>query len=106
MAYRNILVYQRSRRKGMRKQPDPKLALAIDAHWKKGKQPKETVTWKRKYKLITPLFGGGVSPMECDPVTIIRGSEIRAHLRFWWRATRGGGYNGDLSEMKKAEAKI
>src|SRR5437660_2849630 len=90
----------------MRKQPDPKLALAIDAHLTKGKQPAGTVTWTRKYKLITPLFGGGVSPMECDPVTIIRGSEIRGHLRFWWRATRGGQYNGDLSEMKKAEAKI
>lgn len=90
----------------MRKQPDPKLTEAIDAHWKKGKQPKETVTWVRKYKLITPLFGGGVSPMECDPVTIIRGTEIRGHLRFWWRATRGGQYNSDSSKMKEAEAKI
>lgn len=75
----------------MRKQPDVKLAKTINMHWMKGEQPTGTVTWVRKYKLITPLFGGGVSPMECDPVTLIRGSEIRGNLRFWWRATRGGG---------------
>jgi CRISPR-associated protein Cmr1 len=44
----------------------------------------------RQYRLITPLFGGGVEPGVADPVTIIRGTTIRGQLRFWWRATRGG----------------
>lgn len=57
----------------------------------------------RNYKLITPLFGGGVISAEADPVTLIRGSAIRGHLRFWWRACRGGKFKGDLKKMKKAE---
>jgi CRISPR-associated protein Cmr1 len=61
------------------------------------------MTQVRRYKLITPLFGGGVEPGIADPVTLIRGSEIRGHLRFWWRATRGGQFNGDLRAMKEAE---
>lgn len=60
----------------------------------------------RKYKLITPLFGGGVEPGVNDEVTPISGKAIRGHLRFWWRATRGGQYNGRLEEMKKAEETI
>lgn len=77
-------------------------------------QPPETLTHRqidlikqtREYKLITPLFGGGVTPAEADPVTIIRASEIRGHLRFWWRATRGGQFGGDLARMKEREDKI
>ncbi|MBS1792188.1 MAG: type III-B CRISPR module RAMP protein Cmr1 [Acidobacteria bacterium] len=64
------------------------------------------ITQKREYELITPLFGGGVEPGEADPVTVIRGTEVRGHLRFWWRATRGGRFNGDLAEMKKKEDEI
>lgn len=64
------------------------------------------VTQARHYALITPLLGGGVEPGEADPVTTIRGSEIRGHLRFWWRACRGGCFNGDLAEMKKAEDEL
>lgn len=63
----------------------------------------EYVTQVREYKLITPLFGGGVEPGEADPVTVIRASEVRGHLRFWWRATRGGQFDGDLTKMKAAE---
>lgn len=61
------------------------------------------ITQVREYKLITPLFGGGVEPGEADPVTVIRASEIRGHLRFWWRATRGGQFGGKLEDMKAAE---
>ncbi len=61
------------------------------------------LTQIRKYELITPLFGGGVKPGFADPITIIRGTEIRGHLRFWWRATRGGESNGDRMAMKNAE---
>lgn len=58
----------------------------------------------RRYKLITPLFGGGVKPQTADPLTVIRASEIRGHLRFWWRATRGGQYSS-LERLQEAEAK-
>ncbi len=63
------------------------------------------ITQIREYQLITPLFGGGVTPGEIDPVTAIRGTEIRGQLRFWWRACRAGQYK-DLQEMKKAEDTI
>lgn len=60
----------------------------------------------RRYKVITPLFGGGVTPGEADPVTVVRATEVRGHLRFWWRATRGGQFDGNLAEMKAAEDRI
>lgn len=60
----------------------------------------------RRYKVITPLFGGGVKPGKPDPVTVVRGTEIRGQLRFWWRATRGGQFNGDLDAMRCAEKAI
>ena len=45
----------------------------------------------RRYNIqtITPIFGGGVKAGENDPVTPIRSSSIRGHLRFFWRATCG-----------------
>ncbi len=49
----------------------------------------DVVVETRSYKLITPLFGGGVEKQVADPVTVVRAPEIRGHLRFWWRATRG-----------------
>lgn len=62
----------------------------------------------REYELITPLFGGGVEPGQCDDLTPIRGTEIRGHLRFWWRATRGGNtlFEGNLGKMKEKEDEI
>lgn len=72
-------------------------------------KPNNTIiTQVREYELITPLFGGGVTPSETDPVTVIRGTEIRGHLRFWWRACRGGNaeFKGDLAKMKEAEGKL
>lgn len=60
----------------------------------------------RHYKLITPLFGGGVTPGAADPITIVRGTEVRGQLRFWWRATRGGQFDGDLEKMRRREEKI
>jgi CRISPR type III-B/RAMP module RAMP protein Cmr1 len=59
----------------------------------------------REYKLITPLFGGGVEPNTPDPVTVIRATEIRGHLRFWWRATRGGQFE-TIEELKAKEDEI
>jgi len=66
------------------------------------------ITQVREYELITPLFGGGVEPGQCDDLTPIRGTEIRGHLRFWWRATRGGNplFEGKLEKMKEKEDEI
>ncbi len=61
------------------------------------------ITQEREYELITPLFGGGVQPKESDHVTMIRGTEIRGQLRFWWRACCGGQFDGNLAKMKEAE---
>ncbi len=62
----------------------------------------------RTYKLITPLFGGGAETQKPDAITTVRGSEVRGHLRFWWRATRGGQekFEGKLEKMKEAEERI
>ncbi len=86
----------------MRKPPSttpPSVAPKVDS---------TIITQVREYELITPLFGGGVTPSEADPVTVIRGTEIRGHLRFWWRACRGGNaeFKGDLTKMKDAEGKL
>jgi CRISPR-associated protein Cmr1 len=63
----------------------------------------DRITQTRKYKLITPLFGGGVKPRENDPSKLIRETSVRGQLRFWWRAMRG---TGTIKEMKKCEDKI
>jgi len=57
----------------------------------------------RKYELITPLFGGGVEAGVNDPTMLIRGTSVRGQLRFWWRATRGGEFDGSIRDMKEAE---
>ena len=55
-------------------------------------------------EVITPLFGGGVEAGVNDPITLIRPSSIRGHLRFWWRATRGAAFS-TAAEMRQREAK-
>ncbi len=70
------------------------------------KRASDFITETRQYKVITPLFGGGVNPGEADPVTIVRATEIRGHLRFWWRATCGGNFNGNLEAMQTREDEI
>lgn len=60
----------------------------------------------RKYSLITPLFGGGVKKQQADPVTTVRGTEIRGLLRFWWRACKGGQFGGKIQDMKRKEDEI
>lgn len=69
----------------------------------RGQKPAGMARQVRRYELITPLFGGGVEPQKADPITTVRGSEIRGHLRFWWRACRGGRFDGSLEKMKAAE---
>jgi len=76
--------------------PDP----PVVAHPVSGRRREEV-----ELTLITPLFGGGVRAREPDPVTPIRGSAIRGHLRFWWRATRGSAYC-DVQDLRKHECSI
>ncbi len=65
------------------------------------------VVMTRQYQLITPLFGGGVTANEVDKDNPIRGTAVRGHLRFWWRATRGGQFGKDgLAAMKAREDEI
>lgn len=59
----------------------------------------------RTYKVITPLFGGGEKPRHPDSITVVRATEIRGHLRFWWRATCGGRYD-TIEEMRNREEEI
>lgn len=77
--------------------PPPKVEKQARTCW---------MTEIRKYKIITPLFGGGEVPHSPDIITVVRASEVRGHLRFWWRATRGGMFHGNLAEMKRREEEI
>jgi CRISPR-associated protein Cmr1 len=67
--------------------------------------PATIIKQERAYQLITPLYGGGVSPTKPDPITVVRATEIRGHLRFWWRAYHAGQFSG-LTSLKKAEDKL
>jgi CRISPR-associated protein Cmr1 len=62
----------------------------------------QIVTQEREYRLMTPLYGGGAIPGERDERTVVRGTEVRGQLRFWWRACYGGRYK-TVVEMKEAE---
>src|SRR5690348_18028890 len=66
----------------------------------------DIIEQKRTYTLITPLYGGGVKVKEIDPITVVRATEIRGLLRFWWRACRGWKFEGNPAKMKAEEAAI
>jgi len=55
--------------------------------------------------LVTSMFGGGVTPGEADPVTLIRPPAIRGQLRFWWRATCGSRFN-ELDDLRRREIDV
>ena len=44
-----------------------------------------TVTVTVRCKLVTPMYGGGVTAGKVDRDMPIRASALRGHLRFWWR---------------------
>ena len=56
-------------------------------------------------QVVTPMFGGGSEAGVPDPVTLIRPSSIRGHLRFWWRATRGADFT-TVRDLKQRETEI
>lgn len=66
----------------------------------------DVIVMKREYRLLTPLYGGGVQPGVVDQKTPIHGTGVRGQLRFWWRATRGGRFNGDMAAMRLAEDQL
>lgn len=90
----------------MRRVPKSEKPPLVTKRVHKDDDPKRILVETRSYKLLTPLFGGGVIPKESDPVTVVRATEIRGHLRFWWRATQGGRFGGDLQEMRREEARL
>jgi CRISPR-associated protein Cmr1 len=68
--------------------PRAKVVLPTLEDVKNNLQTTNTTLLERKYKLLTPLYGGGVKAGENDPSLLIRPTSIRGHLRFWWRAAR------------------
>lgn len=66
----------------------------------------EEEVWERTYRLLTPLFGGGVEPKTPDPVTVVRAAEVRGQLRFFWRAIRGWRAEGSLDRLRELEAEV
>ncbi len=56
-------------------------------------------------QVITPIFGGGCEAGANDPITFIRSSSIRGHLRFWWRTTRGANCT-TVAELRQREGEI
>ena len=76
------------------------------------KDPSREKKWSKRcycFKLITPMFGGGVESGKFDPVTDIRVPSVRGHLRFWWRALRGNikpDPENPSSESTKEEDKV
>ncbi len=65
----------------------------------------DIICQERQYQLITPLYGGGAETNQADPISVVRGTEVRGHLRFWWRATQLGRFSS-LSELRKAEEQL
>lgn len=80
-----------------------KLPEEIDKESVNAERANQFITQIRHYKLITPLFGGGAETKKADAVKIIRETEIRGQLRFWWRAIRGV---GTIKEMLQRESEI
>jgi hypothetical protein len=44
-------------------------------------------------EIVTPMFGGGAKAGIVDEKMPIRVTEIRGHLRFWWRLLYGKNYS-------------
>jgi len=51
------------------------------------------------YEVVTPLFCGGAESVKAE----VRLPSFKGVLRWWWRALAWSKFNGDLSEVTKAE---
>lgn len=56
--------------------------------------------------LITPMYGGGVTPGVVDGDMPIRASAIRGQLRFWWRLLNRAGKTKTSSDLFKEECAL
>lgn len=56
-------------------------------------------------KTITPMFGGSATNREVNEKYPVRAASVRGHLRFWWRATAGAGYE-NAEKLFEAESAI
>ena len=73
----------------MRKANDRLDPQAAQAAWQ-GMTTVPGADWKTlKCKLVTPMYGGGVTPGQVDRTSPIRAPSIRGQLRFWWRVACG-----------------
>jgi CRISPR-associated protein Cmr1 len=72
---------------------------------KPSERQSDTITRTHNIKVLTPIFGGGAETGVNDPVTPIRPSSGRGHLRFWWRATRGASCQ-TIEELRQREGEI
>jgi len=62
--------------------------------------------WAKSYeiKLLTPMVGGGVTNWQVDRAQPIRASEIKHHLRFWWRTMQDPATS--IEELRKYESRL
>ena len=66
-------------------------------------RPPDHTTWK--LTTITPMFGGSARTREVDAKHPVRAASVRGHLRFWWRATAGAGFES-AEKLFEEEEKI
>lgn len=70
---------------------------------------KELIVEERRFRFLTPVFGGGVRVDGCkkphDPITPVRVPSIRGQLRFWWRACNPRGLT-TVAELSNVEAQV
>src|ERR1700728_3635220 len=67
--------------------------------------PRKGAEMEYSFRTITPVFGAGVEARMLDEQTPIRGTTVRGHLRFWWRATRGRIFT-DYRQLRQEEVAI
>lgn len=74
------------------------------------KAPKDRDPWKGYEKLsytikvVTPIMGGGAEANRAEECFAVRPSEIRGHLRFWWRELFAKDLKGEA--LRKVETAI
>ena len=60
---------------------------------------KNCETLNYEIKIVTPIMGGGASANKAEECFAVRPSEIRGHLRFWWRQLFAKNLEGDALRM-------
>lgn len=68
-------------------------------------RPRREPFLEAEIHLVTPMFGGSAEPAASDPDYSVRGSTVRGHLRFWWRACHGSRFT-TADELFAAESAL